>query len=388
MNSGKYVFSQLMALISYKKFQSIVARHKGDYKVREFTCWHQFLHLAFAQLTQRESLRDTMLCLQANHTKRYHLGLGEAVALSTLTRANEKRSAAIFEEIALDLLQQARTLYHGTPADISGIKANIFALDATTIDLCLNTFWWAHFHSTKAGIKLHTQLDLHHGLPHFVLITNAIVHEVHLMDMLQYEAGSFYIVDRGYIDYRRLYRIHTSAAFFVTRAKDNMNYRRVYSYAKDKEAGVRFDQAILLNNYYAAKDYPVKLRLVKYWDKEQEKTLLFLTNNMELPALTIARLYKERWQIELFFKWIKQHLKVKSFFGESENAVKVQLWNALAVYAVVAIARKRFCIAHSLYEMLQVISLSAMEKVPIAELFNYNDLHKSNNQQHNQLKMF
>lgn len=342
MNSGKYVFSQLMALISYKKFQSIVAHHKGDYKVREFTCWHQFLHLAFAQLTQRESLRDAMLCLKANHAKRYHLGLGEAVALSTLTRANENRPSAIFEEIALDLLQQARTLYHNTPGDISGIKADIFALDATTIDLCLSTFWWAHFRSTKAGIKLHTQLDLHHGLPHFVLITNACVHEVHLMDMLHYEAGSFYIVDRGYIDYKRIYRIHTSGAFFVTRAKDNMNYRRVYSYAKDKEAGVRFDQAILLNNYYAARHYPIKLRLVKYWDKEQEKTLLFLTNNMELPALTIARLYKERWQIELFFKWIKQHLKVKSFFGQSENAVKIQLWNALAVYAVVAIAKKRF----------------------------------------------
>lgn len=254
--------------------------------------------------------------------------------------------------------------------------------------MCLSTFWWAHFRSTKAGIKLHTQLDLHHGLPHFVLITNASVHEVHLLDILHYERGSFYILDRGYIDYNRLYRIHTSDAFFVTRAKDNMNYRRVYSYAKDKDAGVRFDQAIVLNNYYAAQDYPVKLRLIKYWDKEQEKTLLFLTNNMELPALTIARLYKERWQIELFFKWIKQHLKVKSFFGESENAVKVQLWNALAVYAVVAIAKKRFGIEHSLYEMLQVISLSAMEKVRITELFNYSDLHKSNNQQHNQLKMF
>ena len=388
MNSGKYVFAQLMALISHKKFQSIVTHHKGNYKVREFTCWHQFLHLAFAQLTQRESLRDMMLCLKANHSKRYHLGLGEPVALSTLTRANEKRSSAIFEEIALDLLQHARTLYHNTPGDISGIKANIFALDATTIDLCLSTFCWAHFRSTKAGIKLHTQLDLHHGLPHFVLITNACVHEVHLMDMLQYEAGSFYVVDRGYIDYRRLYRIHTSGAFFVTRAKDNMNYRRVYSCAKDKEAGVRFDQAILLNNYYAARHYPVKLRLIRYWDKEQEKTLLFLTNNMELPALTIARLYKERWQIELFFKWIKQHLKVKSFFGQSENAVKVQLWNALAVYALVAIAKKRFSVEHSLYEMLQVISLSAMEKVPIAELFNYNHLHKNSTQQHKQLKMF
>lgn len=388
MNSGKYVFSQLMALISYKKFQSFVARHKGDYKVREFTCWHQFLHLAFAQLTQRESLRDMMLCLKANYSKRYHLDLGEAVALSTLTRANEKRPAEIFEAIALDLLHEARTLYHNTPGDISGIKANIFALDATTIDLCLSTFWWAHFRSTKAGIKLHTQLDLHHGLPHFVLITNAVVHEVHLMDILQYEVGSFYILDRGYIDYKRLYRIHTSEAFFVTRAKDNMNYRRVYSYAKDREAGVRFDQVILLNNYYAAQEYPVKLRLIKYWDKEQEKTLLFLTNNMELPALTIARLYKERWQIELFFKWIKQHLKVKSFYGQSENAVKVQLWNALAVYAVVAIAKKQFSITHSLYEMLQVISLSAMEKVPIAELFNYNDIQKSCDQQHNQLKMF
>lgn len=388
MNSGKYVFSQIMALISYKKFHAFVTRHKDDYKVRGFTCWHQFLYLAFAQLTQRESLRDTLLCLHASRSKLYHLGIGELVALSTLTRANEKRPSIIFEEIALDLLSEARYLYQQTATDIAGIGANIFALDATTIDLCLSTFWWATFRSIKAGIKLHTQLDLQHGIPHFVLITNASVHEVHLLDILQFEPGSFYVVDRGYIDFKRLYRIHTAAAFFVTRAKDNMNYRRVYSFAKNTAAGVRFDQAIRLNNYYASLDYPVKLRLIKYYDQEQGKTYYFLTNNFELDAIQIARLYKERWQIELFFKWTKQHLKVKSFFGQSQNAVKVQLWNALAVYTLVAIAKKRHNINYSLYEMLQVFSISALGRIPIAELFSNDSQQKHDESTDNQLKMF
>lgn len=388
MNSGKYVFSQIVALISYKKFHAIVTHRKGDYKVRGFTCWHQFLYLAFAQLTQRESLRDTLLCLHASRSKLYHLGIGELVALSTLTRANEKRPCIIFEEIALDLLSEARSLYQETATDIAGIGANIFALDATTIDLCLSTFWRATFRSTKAGIKLHTQLDLQHGIPHFVLITNASVHEVLLMDILHFEPGNFYVVDRGYIDYKRLYRIHTAGAFFVTRAKDNMNYRRVYSFAKNPATGVRFDQAIRLNNYSASLDYPVKLRLIKYYDQEQENTYYFLTNNFELDAIQIARLYKERWQIELFFTWIKQHLKVKSFFGQSQNAVKVQLWNALAVYALVAIAKKKYNSSYSLYEMLQVFSISAIERVPITDLFSNDCQQKQEDSTDNQLKIF
>jgi Domain of unknown function (DUF4372)/Transposase DDE domain len=342
MNQGKYIFSQLIGLISYKQFQTLVTRHNGEYKVRDFSCWKQFLCMAFGQLTHRESLSDTLMCLKANTHKLYHLGIGELVANSTLTRANENRSCLIYQDFAMLLIKEAKQLYLGDDGLEVQLKNNVFAIDATTIDLCLSTFCWATFRSTKGGIKLHTQLDLKTSIPEFILFSTASVHDVNVLDVISFEANSFYIMDRGYVDYRRLYRIHLCNAFFVTRAKDNMNYRRLYSHPVDKTKGVIYDQTIMLNGYYAAKDYPEKIRRIKFYDEQTGKVLIFLTNNFHLAATEVAQLYKHRWKIELFFKWIKQHLKIKSFWGHSENAVKTQVWIAVSVYVLVAIAKKKF----------------------------------------------
>ncbi len=388
MNQGKYVFSQIIGLLSYKKFQTIVNRHSGDYKVRDFNCWKQFLCMAFGQLTHRESISDTMLCLRANSAKMYHIGIGEVVAVSTITRANENRSFKIYEDLAMMLIGEAKKLYVNEKELEIPIHSNVFAIDATTIDLCLSTYYWATFRSTKAGIKLHTQIDLKTAIPEFILFSNASVHDVNALDFIRFESNSFYIMDRGYVDYKRLYRIHTSKSFFVTRAKDNMHYRRISSFPKNKDEGVIYDQSILLNGYYARQDYPVKMRRIKYLDKESGKVLIFLTNNFELEAKDIAKLYKHRWLIELFFKWIKQHLKVKSFWGQSENAVKTQIWVAICVYTLVAIAKKKFLLNHSLYEILQVLSISIFEKVPINQLFQETQLQYFKEQNDNQLKMF
>jgi Domain of unknown function (DUF4372)/Transposase DDE domain len=388
MNQGKYVFSQIIGLLSYKKFQTIVNRHSGDYKVRDFNCWKQFLCMAFGQLTHRESISDMMLCLRANSAKMYHIGIGEVVAVSTITRANENRSFKIYEDLAMMLIGEAKKLYANAKDLEIPINSNVFAIDATTIDLCLSTYYWATFRSTKAGIKLHTQIDLKTAIPEFILFSNASVHDVNALDFIRFESNSFYVMDRGYVDYKRLYRIHTSKSFFVTRAKDNMNYRRVSSFPKNKDEGVIYDQSILLNGYYAGQDYPVKMRRIKYLDKESGKVLIFLTNNLELAATDIAKLYKHRWLIELFFKWIKQHLKVKSFWGQSENAVKTQIWVAICVYTLVAIAKKKFLLNHSLYEILQVLSISIFEKVPINQLFQETQLQYFKEQDDNQLKMF
>jgi Transposase DDE domain/Domain of unknown function (DUF4372) len=382
------VFSQIIGLLSYKKFQTIVNRHSGDYKVRDFNCWKQFLCMAFGQLTHRESISDTMLCLRANAGKMYHIGIGEVVAVSTITRANENRSFKIYEDLAMMMIGEAKKLYANEKDLEIPINSNVFAIDATTIDLCLSTYYWATFRSTKAGIKLHTQIDLKTAIPEFILFSNASVHDVNALDFIRFESNSFYIMDRGYVDYKRLYRIHTSKSFFVTRAKDNMNYRRVSSFPKNKDEGVIYDQSILLNGYYAGQDYPVKMRRIKYLDKESGKVLIFLTNNFELAATDIAKLYKHRWLIELFFKWIKQHLKVKSFWGQSENAVKTQIWIAICVYTLVAIAKKKFLLNHSLYEILQVLSISIFEKVPINQLFQETQLQYFKEQNGNQLKMF
>lgn len=388
MNSGKYVFSQIMDLVSSTSFQTLVTRHKGEYKVRDFSCWKQFLCMAFGQLTHRESLSDTLMCLKANTHKLYHLGIGELVANSTLTRANENRSCLIYEELAMLLIKQAKQLYLGENDLEVQLKNNVFAIDATTIDLCLSTFYWAAFRSTKGGIKLHTQLDLKTAIPEFLLFSNASVHDVNVLDVISFEANSFYIMDRGYVDYKRLYRIHLCNAFFVTRAKDNMNYRRLYSHAVDKTKGVMYDQTILLNGYYAAKDYPVKMRRIKFYDDQTERVLIFLTNNFHLAATEVAQLYKHRWKIELFFKWIKQHLKIKSFWGHSENAVKTQVWIAVSVYVLVAIAKKKFILRQSLYEILQILSISIFEKMPINQLFQQTQLQYFKEQNHNQLNMF
>ena len=388
MNQGKYVFSQLMGLISHKKFHSLVALHKGDYKVKDFTCWKQFLCMAFGQLTHRESLSYTILCLKANADKMYHLGIGEVVAKSTLSTANENRSSLIYQQLAINLINEAKQLYLKENDLEVQLQGNVFAIDSTTIDLCLSTFYWATFRTTKAGIRLHTQLDLKTSIPEFILFSNASVHDVNVLDLIAFEANSFYIMDRGYVDYKRLYKVQLCGAFYVTRAKDNMNYRRLYSHPKDKTKGVLYDQTILLNNHYAAKDYPVKMRRIKFVDEQTGKVLIFLTNNFHLQAYEVAQLYKHRWKIELFFKWIKQHLKIKSFWGHSENAVKTQVWIAISVYVLVAIAKKKFRLKQSLYEILQVVSISIFEKIPINQLFQQTQPQYFKEQNHNQLKMF
>lgn len=388
MNSGKYLFSQIMGLVSSTSFQTIVDRYSGDYKVREFSCWKQFLCMAFGQLTHRESMSDTILCLKANASKLYHLGIGEVVTVSTITRANEKRSFQIYEDLAMVLIKEAKQMYLLDDTLEVSLTGNVFAIDATTIDLCLSAFYWATFRSTKSGIKLHTQLDLKTSIPEFILFSTASVHDVNVLDVIHFEANSFYVMDRGYVDYKRLYKIHTYGAFFVTRAKDNMNYKRVISYPKDTSQGVLYDQSILLNNYYASKNYPEKMRRIKFKDEETGKILIFLTNNFHLKATEIAQLYKHRWKIELFFKWIKQHLKIKSFWGQSENAVKTQVWIAVSVYVLVAIAKKKFVLQQSLYEILQVLSISIFEKTPINQLFQQTQLQYFKEHDDNQLKMF
>lgn len=388
MNSGKYVFSQIMGLVSSTSFQTIVNRHFGDYKVREFSCWKQFLCMAFGQLTHRESISDTVLCLKANANKMYHLGFGQVVAVSTITRANEGRSFQIYEDLCMLLIKEAKQLYLLDDNLEVSLKGNVFAIDATTIDLCLSAFYWATFRSTKGGIKLHTQIDLKTSIPEFILFSTASVHDVNVLDVIHFEANSFYVMDRGYVDYKRLYKIHTSEAFFVTRAKDNMNYRRLYSHPKDIAAGVIYDQTIKVNNYYASKDYPEKMRRIKFKDDATGKILIFLTNNFHLKAKEIAQLYKHRWKIELFFKWIKQHLKIKSFWGLTENAVKTQVWIAVSVYVLVAIAKKRFMLQQSLYEILQILSISIFEKMPINQLFQQTQLQYFKEQKDNQLTMF
>jgi len=388
MFQGSYVFSQIMSLISHKQFQTLVSRHNGDFKVKDFKCWKQFLCMAFGQLTHRESLSDTMLCLKANSGKLYHLGIGAMVAKSTLTKANENRSYHIYEDLAMLLIKEAKQLYVGDSDLEVQLSDNVFAIDATTIDLCLSAFHWATFRSTKGGIKLHTQLDLKTAIPEFIFFSAAAVHDVNVLDVISFEANSFYVMDRGYVDYKRLYRIHQSSAFFITRAKDNMNFRRLYSRKASKNKGVLCDQTIALNNYYAAKDYPEKIRRIKFYDDENRKVLVFLTNNFHLKATDIAQLYKHRWKIELFFKWIKQHLKIKSFWGYSENAVKTQVWIAIAVYVLIAIAKKKFMLRQSLYEILQVLSISIFEKTPIHQLFQQTPLHNFKELNHNQLNLF
>ena len=388
MNQGRYVFSQIMGLVSTTSFQTIVNKHFGDYKVREFSCWKQFLCMAFGQLTHRESISDTILCLKANANKMYHFGIGNVVSVSTITRANEIRSALIYEELAMLLIKEAKQLYKNDNELEVSLKGNIFAIDATTIDLCLSTFYWANFRSTKGGIRLHTQLDLKTSIPEFILFTNADIHEVNVLDIINFEANSFYVMDRGYVDYKRLYKIHTSNAFFITRAKDNMNYRRLYSHPKDKTKGVLYDQTIMLNNYYAAKDYPEKLRIIKFRDDQTGKVLVFLTNNFHLKATEVAQLYKNRWEIELFFKWIKQHLKIKTFWGQSENAVKTQVWIAVSVYVLVAIAKKKYMLKQSLYEILQILSISIFERIHINQLFQQTQLQNIKEQNSNQLILF
>lgn len=388
MNSGKYIFSQVMGLVSHKQFQTLVNRHSGDYKTRGFTCWKQFLCMAFGQLTHRESLSDTILCLRANAAKLYHLGIGKAVAKSTLTRANENRSYKIYKELAILLIEEAKVLYAGNDRLAVKVEGRVFAIDATTIDLCLTSFYWAVFRKTKSGIKLHMQLDLKTSIPEFVLFSNAAVHDVNVLDHISFETGAYYIMDKAYVDYARLYKIYLCDAFFISRAKKNMNCRRLYSHPKNKQEGILYDQTIMLNNYYASKDYPEKLRRIKFRDAATGKVLVFLTNDFELKAAEIALLYKHRWDIESFFKWIKQHLKIKSFWGHGQNAVQTQVWIAISVYVLIAIAKKRFLLEPSPYEILQILSISIFDKSPINQLFRESKLQYIKEQNYNQLTLF
>ena len=370
MNQGAYVFSQLISLASPTSFKTCVKRYNGDYKTKHFNCWRQYLCMVFGQLTHRESLSDTILCLKVNSNKLYHIGIGEAIVKSTLSTANENRDWRIFSDFAWILIKEAKALYlNDNNLDLE-IDNPVFAIDATVIDMCLSLFNWANFRSTKAGIKLHVQLDLKTAIPEFIEVTPAAIHEVNILDTITFQIDSFYILDKGYTDFKRLHRIHVSKAFFVIRAKDNLHFGCIRSLPKNKKAGVLADQIIQLQGFYAYQDYPDKIRRIKFFDPEYNRTLIFLTNNMEFKATYIAQLYKHRWKIELFFKWIKQNLKIKTFWGTSENAVKVQIWIAISVYVLVVIAKKRLKLKQSLYEILQVLSISVFEKTPISEIFS------------------
>ena len=365
MNVGKALFAQIMEFVPWTSFSRIVERYSGNAGVRRLSCAEQFRVMAFAQLTWRESLRDIEVTLGANAGKLYSMGLRHAVHRSTLADANEARDWRIWSDLAALLIRRARKLYCDEDLGLD-LTNTVYALDSTTIDLCLSLFEWAPFRSTKAAIKLHTLLDLRGAIPAFIHISDGKMHDVNVLDILGVEAGAFYVMDRGYLDFARLYKMHQAGAFFVTRAKTNMNSRRVYSASTNKTTGVVCDQAIALNGFYASQDYPEHLRRIRFKDPESGKTLVFLTNNTSLPALTIAALYKNRWQVELFFKWIKQHLRIKRFLGTSENAVKTQIWCAVSTYVLIAIVKKELHLDASLYTMLQILSVSVFEKTQIS----------------------
>jgi len=364
MNAGKTIFSQLMDFIPPYEFQKCVDQYNGNYKVKSFSCWDQYLCMAFAQLTYRESLRDIQVCLRAAQTKLYHMGIRGKVSRNTLANANQVRDWRIYADFAQGLITTARSLYAKDDFGLH-LEQTVYALDATTIDLCLSLFPWAKFRKRKGAVKMHTLLDLRGNIPTTIIITHGKVHEVHALDRIVIDAGAIYIMDRGYLDFERLYTLHLSSAFFITRAKSNFDFKRMYSQPIDKSTGVQCDQVIRLNGFYARKDYPEKLRRIRYYDAENNKRLVFLTNNFTLPALTIAELYRYRWQVELFFKWIKQHLRIKAFYGTSENAVKTQIWIAISVYVLVAIIKKRLKLEHSLYTILQILSVTLFEKTAV-----------------------
>jgi len=365
MNVGKTLFSQVMEFVPWKTFGRVIQRRGGDAGVRTLSCADLFRVMAFAQLTWRESLRDIEVCLTANRAKLFHMGLKSVPARSTLSDALNLRDWRIYHDLAVRMIAQARGLYANERLDLD-LDATVYALDATTIDLCLALFDWAPFRSTKAAIKLHTLLDLRGAIPAFIHISDGKMHEVNVLDFLPIEAGAFYVMDRGYLDFSRLYKLHQVGAFFVTRAKRGMDARRVYSEPTDRSTGVICDQAIALNGFYVSKDYPEQLRRIRFKDPESGKTLVFLTNNTMLPALTIAALYKNRWQVELFFKWIKQHLRIKKFLGTSENAVKTQIWCAVCTYVLIAIVKKKLHLDASLYTLLQILSVSVFEKTQLS----------------------
>lgn len=387
MHQGRTVYSQLMDFLPMHKFRQCVDRYEGNKGVRTFTCLDQFMCMAFAQLTYRESLRDIECCLRAMREKLYHMGIRGKVSRSTLAEANEKRDWRIYSEFAQILIHEARQLYANDDFGLE-LQETVYALDATIIDLCLSVFPWAWFRRTKSAIKLHTLLDLRGNIPSFMWITHAKVHEVNILDQLVPEAGSIYLMDRGYLNFKRLYRLHQCSAFFIVRAMADTALRRLYSMPVDKSVGLRCDQIVVPMVFYSKKAYPEKLRRVKFYDAEKEKRLTFITNQFTLPALTIAELYRCRWQVELFFKWIKQHLRIKSFYGTSENAVKTQIWIAISVYVLVAIMKKRLKVDLSLYTILQILSITLFEKMPILQAFTAFDYKNITTNNSIQLKLF
>jgi transposase len=387
MNTGKTLFAQLMDFLPWSTFDRIVARYEGNRGVRKLSCAAQYQIMAFAQLTYRESLRDIEACLSAQTAKLYHMGLREPVSRSTLADANELRDWRIYAEFAQRLIAQARRLYSNESLGVD-LTNTVYALDSTTIDLCMSVFPWAHFRSTKSAVKMHTLLDLRGNIPSFIHISDGKLHDVHALDMLIPEPGAIYVMDRGYIDFARLHTLHQAGAFFVTRAKSNLSAHRIYSAPTDRTTGVIADQTIALDGPRTSLDYPVHLRRIRFRDAETAKTLVFLTNQTALPALTICDLYKRRWQVELFFKWIKQHLRIKRFYGTSENAVKMQIWIAVSVYVLVAIVRKRLNLEAPLYTLLQVFSVTVFEKVEIQTAFSRVADSSEYAQDDNQLNLF
>jgi hypothetical protein len=388
MNQGKYVFAQIIEFLSMRVFDTCVERYKSNNYVKHFTCWHQLLCMMFGQLCNRESLSDLVLCIQAHQSKAYHLGFGTGVSKNNLAKANQRRDWHIYAEYAYVLINQARELCIPAEDFELNIESNVYAFDATVIDLCINVFWWAKFRKTKGAIKLHTLFDVKTNIPCFIHITEAAIHEDNAIDELLYEKESFYVFDRGYIDFKRLYKLHKAGAFFVVRAKTNFKFHRIYSHMCDKSKGVRCDQTVKLTGFYARKDYPEKLRRIKYYDAGTNILFVFLSNNFELTAIEISLLYKYRWKIELFFKWIKQHLKIKTFWGISENAVNTQVYIAIITFVLIAIVKAKLKSDLSNYEILQILSISLLDKTPVNELFHKPNLQNVKELLYNQLKLF
>ena len=387
MNLGRTVFSQLIAFLPDREFRRCVARYRGDHRLRGFSCWDQFLCMAFAQFTYREGLRDIEACLRSSPDKLYHMGIRGRVSRSTLADANESHDWHIFADFAQILIARARVLYAHDPFGVE-LQHSAYALDSTTIDLCLAMFPWARFRERKGAVKMHTLLDLHGNIPLFICVTEGKVHDVNILDQIVPEAGAFYAMDRGYLDFERLYRLTLAAAFFVTRTKENVLLQRRYSHTVDHTSGVKSDQTVVLATPGSVKHYPAALRRVRYFDAEHQRFLVFLTNNFGLPALTIADLYKSRWQVELFFKWIKQHLRIKAFFGTSQNAVRTQIWIAISIYVLVAIVKKELNLSASLYQILQVVSVTIFERVPILQALELQHTGEKSPVFFNQLNLF
>jgi len=388
MNSGKTIFSQIMNHSEKHRFDAIVNKYNGNFKTHKFSCWDQFLSMSFAQLTYRNSLRDIEACLKAQPKKLYHMGIHGNPTRNNLANANLNRDWRIYAEFAQILISQARTLYQDEQPFSIELYNTVYALDSSTIDLCLSLFPWAKFRTTKGAVKIHTLLDIRGSIPSCIIITDGSVHDVNIMDELIFEPGAYYVMDRAYIDFKRLYRIHKTLGYFVVREKKNFDYRRLYSTPIDETLGIRSDQIIRTNGNKAKDYYPEKLRRIRFFDKETDRYFTFLTNNFEIPAVIVAEFYKNRWKIELFFKWVKQHLKIQKFFGNSLNAVKTQIWIAISVYVIVAIIKKKFGLKLSLYMILQILSVSLFEKVPLVDLLSDTPKISVENQSDNQICIF